>query len=182
MWFVNRRFELHCGSPSPGEQRMPEVFTVTQTHGYPSLPEARRPSAGWVTSWHPKLPPCGVPLRSPRGEMDHVAACCSWNDKYLRGCPAQRSTGFRRGEAPSLCSLSRCWRVGGGGGLGGEQPLPGPACSLGYCSQMGTVNPCQLQIRTERPPSAFLGCVAAQSSPSAPGFNNMSNPFSLTQS
>lgn len=47
---------------------------------------------------------------------------------------------------------------------------------------MGTVNPCQLQIRTERPTSAFLGCVAAQSSPSAPGFNNMSNPFSLTQS
>lgn len=141
MWFVNRRFELHCGSPSPSEQRMPEVFTVTQTHRYPSLPEARRPSAGWVTSWHPKLPPCGVPLRSPRGEMDHVAACCFWNGKHLRGCPAQRSPGYRRGEAPSLCSLSRCWRVGGGGGLEGSAAPARPCTQLGLLFPDGDCQP-----------------------------------------
>lgn len=37
MWLVNQRFEVHYGSPSPSEQRRPEVFTETQTQGKETL-------------------------------------------------------------------------------------------------------------------------------------------------
>lgn len=110
---------------------MPEVFIGTQIHHYPGFPEARRPTAGWVISWHPKLPPRSVPLRSPRGEMDHVAACCSWNDKYPTTCPAQRSPGLRRLQErrnsllvrTTLESGLRRWKGAGSG----SSPCPGPA-------------------------------------------------------
>lgn len=128
---MNGCFELHYGSASPREQRMPEVFTGTQIHHYPGFPEARRPTAGWVISWHPKLPPRSVPLRSPRGEMDHVAACCSWNDKYPTTCPAQRSPGLRRLQErrnsllvrTTLESGLRRWKGAGSG----SSPCPGQA-------------------------------------------------------
>lgn len=82
---------------------------MTQTHPYPGFPEARRPTAGRVISWHPKLPPCSVPLRSPRGEMDHVAARCSRNGKHPTGCPTQRSPGLGRlqGRRSSVLVLTK---------------------------------------------------------------------------
>lgn len=141
MWFVNGCFELHCGSPSPSEQRMPKVFTVTQIHGYPSLPEARRPSASWVTSWHPKLPPCGVPLRSPRGEMDHVAACCSWNGKHPRGCPAQRSPGFRRGRSSFLVLPLTVLESRGRGRVEGSAAPARPCVQFGLLFPDGDCQP-----------------------------------------
>lgn len=98
MWLVKRCFELHCGSPAPSEQRTARgIHRDTNTSlPWPPRSEETPSASGWVISWHPKLPPCGVPLRSPRGEMDHVAACCSRNGKHLRGCPSQWSPGFRR--------------------------------------------------------------------------------------
>jgi hypothetical protein len=48
-----------------------------------------------------------------------------------------------------------------------ERPLHLLACGPGYCSQMGTVKPCQPQIHSESTTSAFLGCVAALASPSS---------------
>lgn len=133
-------FELHYGSTSPREQRMPEVFTGTQIHHYPGFPEARRPTAGWVISWHPKLPPHSVPLRSPRGEMDHVAACCSWNDKYPTTCPAQRSPGLRRLQERRNSLLVRTTSQGSGGGKGrGQGAAPAQAGRTGV--QLGLLFP-----------------------------------------
>lgn len=138
-------FELHYGSTSPREQRMPEVFTVTQTHRYPGFPEARRPSPGWVISWHPKLPPRRVPLRSPGGEMDHVVARCSRNGKHPTGCPAQRSPGLRRlqerrSSLPELTMLESGLGRWKGEGQGAA-PAPGPSMQLGLLFPDGD---CQL--------------------------------------
>lgn len=140
-------FELHYGSTSPSEQRVPEVFTVTQTHRYPGFPEARRPSPGWVISWHPKLPPRRVPLRSPGGEMDHVVARCSRNGKHPTGCPAQRSPGLRRlqerqrrSSLPELTMLESGLGRWKGEGQGAA-PAPGPSMQLGLLFPDGD---CQL--------------------------------------
>lgn len=122
---MNRCFELHYGSPSPSEQRKPEIFTVTQTHLSPGFPEARRPAVGCVTSWHLKLPPRGVPLRSPGGETDHVAARCSRNGKHPRVCPTQRSPGLKRlQERRSSLLVLTLLELGVGSRGGGKQPLP----------------------------------------------------------
>lgn len=178
-------------APPQANKERPEVFTVTQTHRYPGLPEARRPLSRRLGD---QLASQIASLwRSTQVSQRRNGPCRSlllpeWQASErlpLSVVPRIQETA-REAKLPPCAPSHRVRRVGGWGvggrGGGGKQPLPGPACSLGYCSQMGTVNPCQLQICAESTTSAFLGCVASQSSPSAPGFNNMSNPFSLTRS
>lgn len=109
--------------------------------------KARRPSAGWVISWHPKLPPCGVPLRSPRGEMDHVAACCSRNGKHPRDCSHSAVPRIqemaREAKFPPCapCHSVREW----GAGFAGEQPLPSPLAAWVIVPRWGLSTPVSLR-------------------------------------
>lgn len=152
-------------------------MTSTHCHRWPPccLMEGD-PAAGWVIGWHPKLPCCGIPLSSPReadvlclqpaapgmaGIQGAGPVLLLWDPRTLRGeagCTLPSPNAPSRSTQQSKRSRG-CRET--------EQPLHAWPAARDYCSQMGTVRPCQPQIHSKSAPSAFLECVAALASPSA---------------
>lgn len=141
-------------------------------------------------AFHPGLPEGGKWILS--------SACCSWNCKHSMSRPppglpslrfqsmAQTWGGVRGGSHFPTTTSPAPWELRAEGEKTGQrregqQPSSSSAPLLtGYCSQTETVKPCQAQIHSESPTSAFLECVTAGFTSSGPQFNNMSSSFSLT--